>query len=218
MAIPLLLGRYWWMSYSDEVPLPPPPGGLPSSKEYHNLKNFYSIVLMAMVDSHYRFVWASCGFPGNSHDAIIFKSTDLWSRIQQGHCIPNIGQSVDGVTVPPLIVGDSAFPLCTWLMKPYTNAVLTSPQRNFNYRLSWCLWATEREVEGIVEKVWKCTRSGAHNNSCMLNSSQCAHWQRRRYIEKARFDTWSKHSSKKTSRGSKKVAPNDNLFNCKRHF
>ena len=43
-----------------------PPGGLQACKEYHNFMNFYSTVLMAMVDSHYRFVWGSCGFPGNS--------------------------------------------------------------------------------------------------------------------------------------------------------
>ncbi|CAH3104962.1 unnamed protein product, partial [Pocillopora meandrina] len=30
-----------------------PPGELQACKEYHNFKNFYSIVLMAMVDSHY---------------------------------------------------------------------------------------------------------------------------------------------------------------------
>ena len=40
--------------------------------EYHNFKKFYSIVLMGLVGSHYRFVWGSCGFPGNSHDAVIF--------------------------------------------------------------------------------------------------------------------------------------------------
>ena len=59
-----------------------PPGELQSSKEYHKFKNFHSIVPMDMVDYQYRFVWASRGFPGNSHDAIIFKSTDLWLRIQ----------------------------------------------------------------------------------------------------------------------------------------
>ena len=124
------------------IPMKCPPGGLKACKEYHNFKNFYSIVLMAMVDSHYRFVWGSCGFPGNSHDAVIFRLTDLWTRIQEGF-IPVIGKTVGDVTVPPLIVGDSAFPLRTWLMKPYTNAVLTPQQRNFNYRLSRARMVTE---------------------------------------------------------------------------
>lgn len=123
------------------MPMKCPPGGLESCKEYHNFKNFYSIVLMALVDSHYRFVWASCGFPGNSHDALVFKSTDLWRRIQ-GY-IPQMGQSTDDVIVPPVIVGDSAFPLCTWLMKPFTNATLSPSQRNFNYRLSRARMVTE---------------------------------------------------------------------------
>ena len=64
---------------------------------------------MAMVDSHDRFVWGSCGFPGNSHDAVIFRSTDLWTRIQVG-LIPEIGKAVGDVTIP--------FPLRTWVMKP----------------------------------------------------------------------------------------------------
>ena len=39
-----------------------PPGGLQECKDYHNFKNFYSIVVMARLDSHYRFVCGSCGF------------------------------------------------------------------------------------------------------------------------------------------------------------
>ena len=124
------------------IPLKCPPGGLEACKEYHNFKNFYSIVLMGMVDSHYRFVWGSCGYPGNSHDAVIFRSTDLWSSIQDGF-IPLIGKTVGDATVPPLIVGDSAFPLRTWLMKPFTNAVLTPQQHYFNYCLSRARMVTE---------------------------------------------------------------------------
>ena len=45
--------------------------------------------------------------------------------------------------IPPLLVGDSAFPFHSWLMKPYTNAVLTPKQRNFNYRLSRARMVTE---------------------------------------------------------------------------
>lgn len=46
------------------IPIKCPPGGLESCKKYHNFKNFFSVVLMGMVDSKYRFVWASCGYPG----------------------------------------------------------------------------------------------------------------------------------------------------------
>ena len=124
------------------IPIKCPPGGLEACKEYHNFKNFYSVVLMAMVDSNYRFVWGSCGYPGNSHDAIIFKSTNLWNSIHDG-LLPSIGKSVGEVNVPPLIIADSAFPLRTWLMKPYTNAVLSPQQRYFNYRLSRARIVTE---------------------------------------------------------------------------
>ena len=64
------------------------------------------------------------------------QTTTLWQEIAQGKILPGIAKNVGGVDVPPLIVGDSAFPFQTWLMKPYTNAVLTEKQKYFNYRLS----------------------------------------------------------------------------------
>ena len=49
-----------------------------------------------------------------------------------------IGKTVRDVTIQPLIVGDSAFPLRSWLLKPYTNAVLTPQQHYFNYPAPHC--------------------------------------------------------------------------------
>ena len=118
------------------IPLRCPDGGLAACKDYHNFKNFYSIVLMAMVDAKYRFIWGSCGFPGNSHDSIIFQSTQLWTNVSERQAIPSIGKDLGGVTVPPLVLGDSAFPFQTWLMKPFTNAGLSPQESYFNYRLS----------------------------------------------------------------------------------
>ena len=50
--------------------------------------------------------------------------------------LPNVGKHVGKVNIPPLIIADSAFPQHTWLMKPYTDAVLRPQQKYFNYKLS----------------------------------------------------------------------------------
>ena len=118
------------------IPIKSPPSGLESCKEYHNFKNFFSVVLMGIVDSKYRFVWASCGYPGNSHDSVIFQSTDLWNQIKNQDYLPKIGKKVVSLLVPPLILGDAAFPLQPWLMKPCTNTNPTLQQRYCNYWLS----------------------------------------------------------------------------------
>ena len=125
------------------IPLKCPAGGLEASKEYHNFKNFYSVILMAMVDSNYQFIWGSCGFPGNSHDSVIFQSTDLWANIMQNEAILKIGKQIEGIHIPALILVDSAFPLKFWMLKTYSNAMLTPKQRCFNYRLSRARMVTE---------------------------------------------------------------------------
>ncbi len=117
------------------IPIKCPPGGQEACKEYHNFKNFYSVVLMSMVDAKYRFVWVSCGYPGNSHDSIILQSTSIWSSIKDGKFLPHFSQKEDGVHIPPLVLCDSPFPFDSFFLKPYRNAVLTKEQRFFNYRL-----------------------------------------------------------------------------------
>ncbi|XP_068757390.1 uncharacterized protein [Montipora capricornis] len=118
------------------LPLKCPAGGLEACKEYYNFKNFYSIILIEMEDAKYRFIWASCKYQRNFHDSTIFKSTKVREDMTDGEIIPQIGKDIGGVTFSPLILGDLAFPFKPWFMKPFTNAVLTPIQSNFNYRLS----------------------------------------------------------------------------------
>ena len=60
----------------------------------------------------------------------------------------------DGTDIPPLIIADSAFPLSTWIMKPYGNAVLTQEERYFNYRLRRARMVTEGAY-GRLKGRWK---------------------------------------------------------------
>ena len=43
------------------LPIKCPNGGQEVMKQYYNFKNFYSLVLLALVDAKYRFIWASLG-------------------------------------------------------------------------------------------------------------------------------------------------------------
>lgn len=96
---------------------------------------------MALVGAKYRFMSGS--FPGNWHDSIIFQSTRLWEKVQQETVIPIIGKIIDEVRVFPVIVEDSAFQFSTWLMKPYTRAILSQEQTYSNCRLSRARMVTE---------------------------------------------------------------------------
>ena len=107
-----------------------------------------------MVDSHYRFIWGSCGYPGNSHDAIILQSTELWADIQDRNYLPTIAKEVDKQNVPSLVIADSTFPLTTWLMKPFTHAVLSEKQRHFNHGLSRARMVTEGAYGQLKGRWW----------------------------------------------------------------
>ena len=156
------------------IPIKCPPGGLQSCTEYHNFKNFYSVVLMAMVDSSYRFTWGSCGFPGNSHDSVIFMSTDLWGKIESGSYIPNVAKKLFDVEVPPIILGDSAFQLKPWLMKPYTIVTRESYSLEANNALLFYLFVHLFLVPSLLEGASNfCETHGGRYSRCRIRSENC---------------------------------------------
>ena len=57
---------------SSHLPIKCPNGRQKAMKQYCNFKNVYSVVLLALVDPKYRFIWASLGAPGNTHDSTYF--------------------------------------------------------------------------------------------------------------------------------------------------
>ena len=135
-------------------------------KQYFNFKGFYSIVLMALVDAEYRVIWASVGAPGNTHDSTLLQSTDLCRKIVEGDFIPNVAQKkkkkIEDLEILPLILGDGAFPLRTFLMKPHGDAVLPDNKRCFNFRHSRARVVTE----GVFRRLQSRFRVLYHKCKC----------------------------------------------------
>ena len=108
-----------------QIPIECPTGGQESAKEYRNSKNLYSIVVMAIADNNYHFIWANCSIPGNSDESAVFQVSELYRQITENNLIPNIGNFEDEQGFTPLLAGGSAFPFRTWLLKLFENAILT---------------------------------------------------------------------------------------------
>ncbi|CAM4497661.1 unnamed protein product [Lepidochelys olivacea] len=110
--------------------------------EYINRKGYFSVVLQTLVDHKGHFTNINVGWPGKVHDARIVRNSGLYEQLQQGTYFPDQKITVADVEMPIAILGDSAYPLMPWLMKPYTGS-LDSSQELFNYRLSKCRMVVE---------------------------------------------------------------------------
>ncbi len=124
---------------------------------YYNYKQFHSIVLLAIVDAHYVFRSVSVGSNGACSDMQIFSETAMKQKIDNDDfewpppaCLPN-----DDNPLPHYFIGDDAFALEQWLMKPYSQCNLSKEEKIFNYRLSRACRVVENAF-GILCKRFRC--------------------------------------------------------------
>ena len=55
-----------------------------SGSTYFNYKKYFSVVLLALVDSNYKFVWADIGGRGAASDAQLWNASDLKAAADNG--------------------------------------------------------------------------------------------------------------------------------------
>jgi len=71
------------------------------------------------------------------HDARVLANFKLFRLANDGEVLNGENVTIGEVDVPIFLVGDSAYPLSTWLMKPFPHSSeLTQSQKQFNYHLS----------------------------------------------------------------------------------
>ncbi|XP_011858851.1 PREDICTED: uncharacterized protein LOC105556374 [Vollenhovia emeryi] len=106
--------------------------------KYRNYKGTDSIILLALVDADYKFIFVDIGKNGRIHDSTVFRESPLGKKLKENALNlpqPNILPGFN-FKMPYVIVGDDAFALHINLMKPYPERNLTRENRIFNYRLS----------------------------------------------------------------------------------
>lgn len=88
---------------------------------YRNYKNYYSVVLQAVVGPRGLFICIHCGFPGKTHDSKVLRNSNMWMHHRKWF-------SSSGYSV----YGDAAYPLLGWLLTGFRNRQKSTDQIMFN--------------------------------------------------------------------------------------
>ena len=107
-------------------------------KEYVNQKGFHSVQMQAVVDSRYLFRNVVVGWPGSVHDSRVLSNSTVFRKGVDGSLFNGVkSRKIQGQDIPPLILGDPAYPFLPWLMKRYPeNNNTPRIQKVFNYQLN----------------------------------------------------------------------------------
>lgn len=112
---------------------------------------------MGYSDAYCKFTMVDVGAAGRQSDGGIFNASEIGKRLKAGSLnVPPPEPLVpNGVSLPYIFVGDEAFALSNFMLRPYSRRYkLDLKQRVFNYRLS----RPRRIVEaafGILTGVWQ---------------------------------------------------------------
>ncbi|XP_018566077.1 protein ALP1-like [Anoplophora glabripennis] len=123
---------------------------------YYNYKQQHSIVLLAVVDADYKFLYVDCGTNDRISDGGVFQRSTLSAAISNNRLNFPAERPLPGRTmnVPFVLVADAAFPLSRNILKPFPFRNMTWPQRLLNYRLSRCRRVVENAF-GIISNKWR---------------------------------------------------------------
>ncbi|XP_049769062.1 uncharacterized protein LOC126106725 [Schistocerca cancellata] len=106
---------------------------------FRDYKGHNSIVLLVVVDAHYRFLYTNIGANGRVNDGAIFNQSKLSEALESNNMNlppPEKVECFDGPDLPYVFVADDAFALKPYMMKPYPERELSKEQKVFHYRLS----------------------------------------------------------------------------------
>lgn len=94
---------------------------------------------MAVADANYRISLLDIGAPGRRTDGGIFSASEIGKRLQNDMLSIPPPRPVEngGQALPFVLVGDEAFPLTHYMLRPYPRSGRLNRRKNvFNYRLS----------------------------------------------------------------------------------
>lgn len=127
-----------------------------SGSMYFNYLKYFSIVLQGVADAKKKFLTIEVGGRGKQSDGGIFTASTLFQLLESDNFNIPEPKALPGTetVLPHVMIGDEAYPLKPYLMRPYPGRELTAVKENFNKRLSTARKCIECTF-GIMRAKWR---------------------------------------------------------------
>jgi hypothetical protein len=116
-----------------------------SASNYYCYKKYFYTMLQGVADADYKFITVEVGGAGRQNDGGTFAAYILYQLSEYSEFdVPDAQQLQNSlIRVPDVSIGNKAYPLKTYLMRPYPQNNLTPDKSAFKYRLSRAIRCVE---------------------------------------------------------------------------
>ena len=129
---------------------------------FYNSKQLSPVVLQGVADSEGRLIFMDIGAYGKQSDGGTFFASHFSEDFESTLPKPASFEG-SGTEMPFVILGDEAYPLKTYLTKPFARKDLSCEERVVNYRLSRARRCVECAV-GILTAKWRLLNKARETN------------------------------------------------------
>lgn len=147
--------------------------------DYYNYKGWYSVILLAAVDYRYRFTYINIGATGRNNDSYVYENSQLKNQHDTNDIFKVNSVVMNGNRIPVMLLGDSAFRLSNYLMKPYPFSLELAPHKqHFNYMLSKtrrCVENSFGQLKARFRRVGKGLETSIDNSKLIIRACCILH-------------------------------------------
>ena len=122
--------------------------------DYFTYYQQHNFIVQAIVDGKKHFLEFASGSPGSMRDARVLRNSTIFDLAEHNQILMGPSVQIGGNDIKLNLIGDSAYPLASWLQKPFPEAMRDPEEIAFDKALSGARVAVECTF-GMLKNCWR---------------------------------------------------------------